>query len=47
MLCGVLDEILESKNNSGKLGNLNKIWTSVNNNVSILIVTMKGINRGN
>ena len=33
------------KKNYGKLENLNKMWTSVSNNVSVLIVPVKAINR--
>lgn len=33
------------KKNYGKLENLNKMWTSVNNNISVLIVTVKAITR--
>ena len=35
----------KGKKNYGKLENLNKMWTSVNNNVSVLIVTVKAITR--
>lgn len=38
MQCGILDAISEQKNILGKNeGNLNKIQTSVNNNVSVLV----------
>ena len=39
MYCGVLDWLLEQKGTLGKNeDSLNKVWTSVRNNVSILIL---------